>query len=111
MKKYFLFLLLMQLFAGICTGQDTVRIKTSAQCGTCKQTLERGMKSVRGVIQVELSIDSKLLDITYDPEKTNPAKLRKAVIRIGYDADSLLADPRAYRQLPDCCKKGGHDPR
>ncbi|MFM9008160.1 MAG: heavy-metal-associated domain-containing protein [Bacteroidota bacterium] len=109
MKKHFFFLFLILFSVGICSGQDTLSIKTSAQCGTCKETLERGMRSVRGVIQVELSVESKLLSITYDPVKTNPDKLRKAVARIGYDADSLLADPRAYRQLPDCCKKGGHD--
>ncbi|MCE2845492.1 MAG: heavy-metal-associated domain-containing protein [Sphingobacteriales bacterium] len=109
MKKYIAFLILMWFSVGACVGQDTLNIKTSAQCGTCKATLERGMRSVKGVNGVELDIDTKVLELIYDPKKTNPEKLRKAVTRIGYDADSLLADPRAYKQLPDCCKKGGHD--
>lgn len=109
MKKSIAFFLLMWFYVGVCVGQDTLNIKTSAQCSTCKATLERGMRSVKGVIGVELDIDSKVLGLTYDAKKTNPDKLRKAVTRIGYDADSILADPRAYKQLPDCCKKGGHD--
>ena len=31
--------------------------------------------------------------------------LKKAVTKVGYDADDLPADPKAYDDLPKCCKK------
>lgn len=111
MKKLLLFLLTFLFVTRVQAGLDTLLVKTSAQCGTCKETLESGMSRVKGVVSVQLDIDSKYLQLVYDPDKTNPTKLRKAVSRIGYDADGIPADLRAYKRLPGCCQKGGHDTR
>jgi hypothetical protein len=34
-------------------------------------------------------------------------KIRIAITKSGYDADSLKADPKAFKHLPECCKKPG----
>jgi mercuric ion binding protein len=111
MKKYsyLLMLFLALLSCKAEAGLDTLYIKTSAQCGTCKETIERGMLRAKGVASAQLDVDTKMLMLVFDADKTNPVKLRKAVTRIGYDADSFSADPRAYNRLPGCCQKGGHD--
>lgn len=83
-------------------------IKTSGNCETCKETLEHNMKFEKGVKSVSFDIDSKNLSVQYDSKKTTIDALRKAVTKLGYDADSLPADPKAYNKLKDCCKKDGH---
>jgi len=85
--------------------QDTIVIKTSSICETCKKTLEKSMAFEKGVKSSNLNIDTKELTVIYNPKKTNPDKIKKAVTLTGYDADSLPADPKAYQNLNDCCKK------
>ncbi|QJX47870.1 heavy-metal-associated domain-containing protein [Hymenobacter taeanensis] len=92
-----------KLKGGATTEQ--VQFKTSAVCDMCKARLEKSMAYEKGVQAANLDVPSKVLTVTYRPEKTTPAALRTAVQRTGYDADELTADTRAYNKLPDCCKK------
>ena len=88
----------------ISAQTDTVRIQTSAICKTCKQTLEHEISFEKGVKSSSLDVPSGVLTIVYHSGKTDAEKLRLAISKIGYDADSVKADQRAYKQLPDCCK-------
>lgn len=88
---------------------DTVKVLTSAQCGMCKTRIEDNMAYEKGVTSVVLDLDTKVCTITYKTDKTDPEKLRLAISKIGYDADAVMADPKAYEKLPACCKKGGMD--
>lgn len=83
-----------------------LKVKTSAVCDMCKETMEKHMAFEKGVKKSNLDVDSKILTITYNPTKTTPEKLRIAVTKSGYDADDLPADPKAYKKLDACCKKG-----
>lgn len=87
------------------TGPQTLQIKTSAVCDMCKETLEKAMAYEKGVKESNLDVDSKMLKVVFDPKKTTPEKIRLAVSKTGYDADSIPADPKAYEQLNPCCKK------
>jgi periplasmic mercuric ion binding protein len=86
---------------------DTVKILTSAVCGSCKARIEKNVAYEKGVTDVVLDVDTKVCTIVYKTAKTDPDKLRLAISKIGYDADSVPADPVAYEKLPPCCKKGG----
>ena len=86
-------------------SSDEVKIKTSAVCGMCKDRIETGLSSEKGVKSVSLDTDTKIVTVGYNPEKTDPAKIRTAISKIGYDADDVKADPDAYAKLPGCCKK------
>ncbi|MBL7923916.1 MAG: cation transporter [Bacteroidia bacterium] len=111
MKSFIRFLTLFILLgsaAGVQAQTDTLRVVTSAECNSCKKRLEHEMSFVKGVKKVTLDVKSKVLTVLYNPQKSNPADLRKAITLIGYDADSLPANKKAYDHLPDCCKKGGH---
>ncbi len=83
-----------------------LKIKTSAVCEMCKETIEKYMAFEKGVKKSSLDVESKVLTVTYSPSKTNPEQLRKAVSKSGYDADEVPADPKAYKKLNACCKKG-----
>jgi len=84
---------------------DTLIIKTSAVCDQCKITIEKSINFEKGVKRATLDVESKELTVIYQSAKTNPDKLRVAVTKIGYDADSIPADPKAYSKLHFCCKK------
>ena len=100
------------MLAGFAMAQqksDTVKIKTSAICEMCQYTIEKDLAFEKGVKYAFQSIDNGILTVVYDPRKTEPQKIRKRVTMVGYHADSLKRDPKAYDALPECCKDGAHD--
>lgn len=111
MKKNILLLLIfiLPVVSFAQSDNDTVFIQTSAQCGTCKKKIEHEMAFVKGVKTLNLDVKSRQLMVVYNPKKINTEGLRQTLSKIGYDADSVAADPKAYMKLPECCKKGGHD--
>lgn len=89
----------------------TVAIKTSAVCEMCKDRLEKDLTFEKGVKSVNLDLETKVLNIAYLDGKTNPDLLRKRVTMVGYNADNLPRDPKAYEKLDPCCKDGGMTPK
>lgn len=96
-------------FNSYASGKDeTIKIKTSSQCDMCKETIEKQMAFEKGVKSAILDVESSILTVVYNPKKTNPDLIRKAVTEAGYDADDIPAVPKAYDNLHECCKKGAH---
>jgi periplasmic mercuric ion binding protein len=93
-------------FAQATKKVEEVKIQTSAVCGMCKDRIEQNMAYEKGVTDVVLDLDTKIVTIKYKTGKTNPDKLRLAISKLGYDADGIEADKVAYEKLPPCCKKG-----
>jgi len=71
----------------------------------CKMRLEKSLAYEKGVQSATLDVPSKILTVSYRTDKTTPVALRAAVQKTGYDADDLIAEPKAYNRLPECCKK------
>ena len=92
-------------FAQTKKGTEEVKIKTSAVCGMCKDRIEQNIAYEKGVKDVVLNSDTKVVTIKYNATKTNPDQLRAALSKLGYDADNVKADTKAYKALPSCCKK------
>ena len=88
---------------------ETIIIKTSSQCGTCKAAIEKAMAFEKGVTSSKLDIETAELTVNYKPKKTNPSKIRLAISEVGYDADDIKANKKAYDNLPSCCQVGGMD--
>ena len=109
--KKLLGIMLIVLFLSSCLGysQDKknveIKIKTSAVCGQCKDRIEQGLAYEKGIKDASLDVDTKILTVKYNCVKTTPEAIRKAVSKLGYDADEVLADKTAYDKLPSCCKK------
>lgn len=104
-----MFLLMMLIITGSVTAQEskkiTVIIQTSAQCEQCKTRIEKALAFERGVISSNLDLETKAVTIEYKKGKTTLDALRKAIAAVGYDADEVKADEKAYASLPGCCKK------
>ncbi|MEO1653029.1 MAG: heavy metal-associated domain-containing protein [Bacteroidota bacterium] len=90
-------------------NQAILQVKTSAQCGMCKERIEETLAFTKGVVRSELNLENKVLSIIYNSKKADPQSLKLAVAKVGYDADEVPAEPKAYDKLPECCQKGGHD--
>jgi copper chaperone CopZ len=105
---YLTFLVIMAFITG-CSAQpqkeEVVKIKTSAICGMCKDRIEKGLKSEKGINDVSLDIETKIVTVKFEGTKTNSDKIREKISQLGYDADNLPADKTAYDKLPACCKK------
>jgi periplasmic mercuric ion binding protein len=82
-----------------------IKIKTSAVCGMCKDRIEQGLAFEKGIRDVSLDVETKIATVKYNPSKITPDEIRKAISKLGYDADEVLADKTAYDKLPKCCKK------
>jgi cation transport ATPase len=85
---------------------ETVSIKTSAICSMCKERLEKNLAFEKGVRSVSLDDKTKVITIEYRKGRNNKENLKKAISKIGYDADDLPADQKAHDRLPACCQKG-----
>jgi periplasmic mercuric ion binding protein len=103
-------------FSRFITAQEAVQeskykeieIKTTAQCGMCKERIEEAVNDLDGIQKADLDVETKVLTVNYDPEEVDSEDIRKAVTRVGYDADDNKASKRAYKKLPKCCQLGGH---
>ncbi len=85
---------------------DTISIKSSVVCGMCKERVEQNLAFEKGIRDVNVNLETKIVLVRFDPRKTNPAEIRKKISKLGYDADEVEADSSAYEKLPACCKKG-----
>lgn len=83
-----------------------LKVKTSATCDMCKETIEKYVAFEKGVKRITLDVDTKIATVVYNPQKTTPEKIRLAISKSGYDADDVKADEKAYSKLDECCKKG-----
>jgi mercuric ion binding protein len=107
MKNIFLIIASLFLTANLFAQNAQVKVKTSAICEKCKSTIEHDLLFEKGVKKVTLDLDTKVATVVYNPKKTDEEKIRIAITKIGYDADSMPAYSTAYLKLPDCCRKDG----
>ena len=109
MKKIFGTIIITVALALNASAQtDTVKIKTSALCDMCKERIEHDLSFEKGVKSSIMDIETKKVTVVYNPAKTDAEKIRAAITKIGYDADSLKADEKAFSKLPECCQAPRH---
>ena len=113
MKKTF-FIILFASLAMAGQAQEkaekfkTAKIKTSAVCDMCKRTMEKNLIFEKGIRSVDLDVETKVLTVEYRDGKTDVAAIKKAINKLGYDADEEEAPKEAYDKLHQCCKKDAH---
>ncbi|PZR23789.1 MAG: heavy metal transporter [Flavobacterium psychrophilum] len=90
---------------------QTVIIKTAIYCDHCKACETCGPKfqttllKEKGIQMVVLDEKAMTIKVTYNSKKTDLAKIKRAISKLGYDADEVKADAVAYEGLDGCCKK------
>ena len=68
-----------------------VTIQTNGTCQSCKDKIEGGIAYEKGVKDVSYDLATAKVKITYNAEKTSPDNLRKAINKLGFDADASKA--------------------
>lgn len=110
MRKSVLFVGFLLAFSSGLTAQakkpvQTVSIQTpGAQCEACKQRIEEYLKREPGILKVNVDFKKKITKVSFYTERTNIENIRAAISNVGFDADSLAANPDSYRELPRCCQ-------
>ena len=98
------------LSTGISYGQTVeAEIKTSAECGSCKERLEEKLNYTKGIKFAELDVPTKVLTVRFNQKKLSLDDIRKIISEVGYDADDVKAVAESVEKLPACCKPGGMD--
>ncbi|MDD2799538.1 MAG: cation transporter [Bacteroidales bacterium] len=81
----------------------TVMIKVYGNCESCQARIEGAMK-IDGVSKANWDVASKLLTVTYHPEKITIKQIHQTVAAVGHDTNRFKADAKVYDNLPACCK-------
>ncbi len=118
MKKiqFILSILALSVFAFSC-GNEKAGSGTAAsfateifcdhceKCESCKDRVEKALLSTAGVNSANMKVAEKSIAVTYDPSKINEQQIKMAIAKTGFAAGDVPADPTAYDNLDDCCKK------
>ena len=89
MKK--LILLTFALFLAVIVQAQNVKevvftTEPEIDCQHCVKTIKENIRFEKGVKAINPDLNTKLVTIQYDSEKTNPEKLIKAFAKIKYKA-------------------------
>ncbi len=75
------------------------------ECESCKGRVEKALMSTAGINSADMKVAEKSIAVTYDPKKINEQQIKMAIAKTGFAAGDVPADPMAYDNLDDCCKK------
>lgn len=116
--KIFKLLFWLLAFSFFSTSMSAQKVKTAelkiqtkiycnhcGSCEDCKPNILTHIEEVKGVKGASLDIKAMTITVFYNPKKTTPDLIRKAVTLAGFEADGIPADPAAYEALDGCCKK------
>ncbi len=68
----------------------TVKIKcTEMTCIGCKKKITESINTVDGVININVSLKTKIIKVTYDDSKTDPNKIIAAITEAGYESELI----------------------
>jgi periplasmic mercuric ion binding protein len=95
--------------AGAATKSQTIKMKVNFTCAGCQTKIQNGLGKTEGVEKAVADLDTKVVTITFDPDKTNKEKLVKAIEDIGYTTEFSSKDAKAGHDCSgkkeDCSKK------
>lgn len=68
----------------------TVKIKcTEMTCIGCKKKITESINTLDGVININVSLKTKIIKVTYDDSKTDPNKIIAAITEAGYESELM----------------------
>lgn len=89
-------LVLVTAIPSLMTAQDekakenvTVKFETSIDCQNCVNTIMKNIPFEKGVKDVKCDLPTKVVTISYNPEKTNAPALKRAIEKLGYTAREI----------------------
>ena len=82
----------------------TESFKVYGNCEMCKDRIEGVLKRKEGVLKKNWNDESKILTVTFEPEKITLIQIKQKIADEGYDTDEIHAKDTAYNSLSKCCQ-------
>ena len=80
----------------------TDSIHVNGACGMCKSRIEKNLK-MEGVTSASWNKETKILIVSYDPDKITNDAIQKKMASVGHDTEKYRAEDSTYEKLPGCC--------
>ena len=97
-------ILVMSISTVMAYAEKKEKFEVAGNCGMCKTRIEKAANAVDGVNAAVWDKESKMLEVTYDSDKTDIHKVHLAVAKAGHDTKMHKASDEVYDELPGCCK-------
>lgn len=104
-------LMLCMVFVGISAQAQEKKnknakysIDVNGNCEQCKKRIEKAAYSVSGVKSAVWSVETHQLSLVVNEEKTSILAVKKAIAKVGHDAEEEKATEEDYVNLHQCCK-------
>lgn len=79
-------------------------ISVNGNCEQCQKRIQKAAYSVNGVKSAIWSIETHKLTLTINEEKASVIEVKKAIAKVGHDAEDVKASDEIYDKLPGCCQ-------
>jgi len=70
-------------------SDEQVVFTVSMQCQNCEQKIKKNIPFEKGVKDLSTDLDKKLVTIKYSPDKTDKAKLKKSIEKLGFTCEEV----------------------
>ncbi|MDR3118134.1 MAG: heavy-metal-associated domain-containing protein [Mediterranea sp.] len=77
-----------------------VVFRANMTCDNCKRKIEKNISWEKGVKDLRIDLNKKTVTILFDPRKTNPEILEKAIEKLGFTAEIMVARPGGRFYIP-----------
>lgn len=84
-------------------AMKTTTVKVAGNCDMCKARIEKAAGNIDGVGTAAWNKDTKMMEVSFDPVKTNLMVIEKAIAEKGHDTQNHQAHTDDYGNLPGCC--------
>jgi len=78
--------------------------KVWGNCGMCKTTIEKSLKTTEGVKSAKWNVATKKMSVKFDSQKTTLDEIKKTIAHVGYDTEEYKASNEVYQKLHHCCQ-------
>jgi copper chaperone CopZ len=72
-------------------------------CGMCKARIEGILNAMPSIETAEWDVDTKQLNVRYNPDGTSQRKIEQTLANAGHDTRNVKAKDGVYNKLPACC--------
>ena len=106
MKKLFVlaFIGLLSVSIQAQNKNATASFEVDGVCMMCKMRIEKAAITTKGVKSAAWNMESHMLNIMYNDEKTDIETVQKNLAEVGHDTEKFKASEKAYASVDECCK-------
>lgn len=79
-------------------------IEVDGVCMMCKERIEKAAIKTKGVKSAVWNMETHILSLIFDEQKTNLNSIEKSIAAVGHDTKNVKATSEVYENLHHCCK-------